>query len=197
MGKRGPQPLSAAELAKRGSWRAKKRAKEEASAPQPPQVPDGLGRGVPSIPRHLSKQAREIWNRVVPDIDAMGLLTTADGGQLAEYCTTLATVYRLQKHLEKHGFSYEVHAPSGTLLSYRKRPEVSQLREAQGRVDRLAQQFGLTPVARSRVEVTAAYTSTVKRAPTPAAPVPSATTPSDPAKPPAVIDGSDRFFRGG
>ncbi len=193
MGKRGPKPLTADALASRGSWRAKKRAQEEAVAKVAAPVHHELGRGVPNMPAHLSKEARAIWQRIAPDVDAMGLLTTADAQMLGELCTTLANAHRLAEYLEKEGVSYPVHAPSGTLLSYRKRPEVSLLREAQARADRLALQFGLTPVSRSRVDVTAAYTSTIKRTTTPA-PTPE---PGTDTKPPAVIDGGDRFFRGG
>lgn len=191
MGKRGPKPLSSEELAKRGSWRAKKRATEEAVAKESAKVPDGLGRGVPRMPRGMSPEAKTIWEEIAPEINAMGLLTTADGVQLGELCSSIALVRSLRRYIEERGASYPVKDEAGTVICYRKRPEVGMLPEAQNRADRLADRFGLTPVARSRVEVTAAYTSTVEARP--AAP----TQLTEPPKPTTLIDGGDRFFRGG
>lgn len=193
MGKRGPKPLSAEELAKRGSWRAKKRAAEEAVAVESVKVPAGLGRGVPRQPGRMTEEAKEIWDSIVPELDAMGLLTTADGVQLGELCSSLALVQRLRRYLEENGASYPV-MDGERIVCYRKRPEVGILAEAQIRADKLASQFGLTPASRSRVEVTAAYTSTI--GPPPPAPPPK-TKPEEEPKNPSVIDGKDRFFRGG
>ncbi len=75
MGTRGPQPTPTSILEARGSWRAKVRENE-------PQLPTSA----PACPRKLSKGARRWWTLTVPLLQAMKVLTAADGEVLSRYC---------------------------------------------------------------------------------------------------------------
>src|SRR3990167_11235512 len=75
VGKRGPAPTPTATLKQRGSWRANERKNE----PQPE-------RRIPDCPDWLAPEAAEVWNQMAVLLDAMGVLTVADGNALARYC---------------------------------------------------------------------------------------------------------------
>ena len=41
---------------------------------------------IPTAPHHLSKYAREEWNRIAPILEDMGLVSESDRSALAMYC---------------------------------------------------------------------------------------------------------------
>lgn len=188
MGKRGPKPTPTALLKARGSWRAKTR-------PNEPQA----GRGVPTIPRDLAGPAKEIWRELAPALDAMGVLSTNDGAALARYCQTLADWRRLNRLIQRKGFTFSTRTTAGH-PTIKTRPEVAVRKGLAGDLAKLEAQFGMTPAARAGLDVTAIFTPGRKTT-QPPAPPPAPTEPPSPDKPgptpPAnVIQGKDRFFKG-
>ncbi len=76
-GRRGPQRTPTAVLRLRGSSLAKGREAEHEVEPEA---------GVPDKPGEMVKDVSEVWDRTVPILEEMGVLTGADGGMLAAYC---------------------------------------------------------------------------------------------------------------
>src|SRR5262245_60724919 len=105
MGKRGPAPESPEVLRMKGSWRAKTRQ----GAPQPK-------RGRPKCPSFLSPAAKTKWRQIVPVLDQMGVLTTADGDVLSAYCQAWAEFQIATETLDREGRT--VTLPSGAAAAH-------------------------------------------------------------------------------
>lgn len=76
MGKRGPKKTPTAVLENRGSWRAKVRGGEPR-----PKV------SYPPCPEWMSPIAADIWNKLVPDLVNLGVMTELDSFSFGRYCT--------------------------------------------------------------------------------------------------------------
>ena len=57
----------------------------------------------PKIPDYLSKEARREWKRILPELEALGLLSKIDLACLAAYCAAYGRWAEAEKHLKKHG----------------------------------------------------------------------------------------------
>lgn len=182
MGKRGPKPTPTAILKARGSWRAKAREHE----PQP-------GRGVPRMPPWMMPEAKRIWQRLAPQLAAMGVLTTVDGDALTRYCQSLARWRRAQVILGRKGDTYSTKTDAGHQV-IKPRPEVAIAGKLDGVLAKLEGQFGLTPSARAGLDITAIFTPGRKTPPPPAPTPPDK--PAGGASPNVIQAGKDRFFKG-
>lgn len=59
--------------------------------------------GRPTRPASLTGEAVKEWNRVVPELDAMGILMKADRALLIQYCQTWADWEELDRKLKETG----------------------------------------------------------------------------------------------
>lgn len=116
-----------------------------ANAPQP--VAD-----CPPSPDHLTPLAKEAWDRFVPLIYGMGILTTVDGAALERGCEAYAEIRETSRVLELEGFTYQTKTITGEVM-WRARPEFAQRADADRRFAAFLSQFGLTPAARTKVKV--------------------------------------------
>ncbi len=48
--------------------------------------------GAPACPAWLTGHAREEWNRIVPELDRLGVLTTVDNSVLIGHCATYGEI---------------------------------------------------------------------------------------------------------
>ena len=135
MAKPGPKPTPTEVLKLRGSWRANHRGSE----PQPTI-------GVPHRPDWLDAEAVTEWNRIVPELERLKLLTVVDLAELAAYCQTWSDYILAVKAVREHGETFT--SDSGML---KKSPWVGVRAEAAKQLHRLADAFGFSPAARSRV----------------------------------------------
>jgi phage terminase small subunit len=120
MAKRGPKKTPTAILEKRGSWLAKTRDGEPI-----------VDAGYPPCPDWIKGEAREIWDRIVPELVNLGVMTKLDGFAFSRYC-----VYSVLwlKELGNPGRT------EATLERY------------SNQCMRLEQSFGLNPSARASLE---------------------------------------------
>lgn len=109
--------------------------------PKPRPVP-------PEMPAHLNGPAKKEWQRVVPILDRLGILSEVDGAALAGYCQCYARWAQCEKRLEKKGLTFTT--PSGYV---QQRPEVSMAQKYLQLVKAFCAEFGLTPSSRSRIEL--------------------------------------------
>lgn len=151
MGRRGPRPLPSAVLEARGSRRAGSRP-HEAEAP----------RGRPVCPAWLSPEAREVWDHMVPILEQMAVLTIADGNALARYCRLFVRWRKAEDFLDQYGDSHPLKDGNGNVKCFMPFPQVGTAAKLAGLLARLEQEFGLTPSARTRVEVDKAFTRNPK-----------------------------------
>jgi P27 family predicted phage terminase small subunit len=107
-------------------------------------VPVVLAPGAPEPPEVLAGEALAEWNRVVPVLDADGLLSKIDRAILVTYCSAWAVLVQCTEHL-----------PSGSMVAKGdktnvKAPEFMAWRDASTLVQSLAKELFATPVARLR-----------------------------------------------
>jgi P27 family predicted phage terminase small subunit len=132
---RPPKPDGAKVL--EGTWR-KDRAQPSAFVPEA---------GTPKPPAELTKEARAEWNRVVPLLEADGILAFVDLAGLVAYCDSYGTWQRATRMLKVKGLTFKT--PKGYT---QQRPEVSIADRARKQMVDFAREFGWTPSARGKVK---------------------------------------------
>ena len=142
MGHRGPPPTPSNVLKLRGSWRGSRNPAEP--TPEP---------GRPRCPKWLDPYAKAAWRRLVPQLEAMGVLTKADGHALSRYCVLWGRWRKAEEFLQSRGDSYLAKDSDGNVKGLRPYPQVRMAGQLAEQLLRLEQQFGLTPSARTRIEV--------------------------------------------
>lgn len=103
---------------------------------------------LPARPGWLSPRAVAEWDRIMPDLIAMGTAKAVDAAGLAAYAESVALLETLAAVL----------ASSGPLLvgadgQVRKNPAVAQFRDASAAVRLWAREFGFTPAARQPLRI--------------------------------------------
>lgn len=137
MGRRGPPPTPNRLLELRGTLRADRKR----SAPEPRVE-------APNPPTWLSREAKAEWRRIVPELEALGLVALIDRSLLAGLCESWATWVACQRVIRKEGYTFT--SPNGHVC---QRPEVAIGGKALKDLVRLGGEFGLSPSSRSRLEV--------------------------------------------
>jgi len=105
-----------------------------------------LRAGTPKPPTWLDKEARAEWHRIVPDLEASGILCEVDRAALALLCDAWSVYVRAQHEVSTRGITVET--PAGGV---QKNPAVTVMEGAHDRWKRMCEQFGLTPQSRSRI----------------------------------------------
>ncbi len=144
MGKRGPKPTPTAVLKLRGSTLVT--ARREAAEVQGPA-------GTPDPPDWLDDEARETWDRLVPMLEGMGVLTRIDGHALARYCRLWSRWRRAEAFIEEKGEMYPLRDDAGKVKYFQQWPQVAVANKLAQQLTRLEGEFGMTPSARSRIQL--------------------------------------------
>lgn len=142
MGRRGPKPQPTAQKRLRGN--PGKRALNDRE-PTP-------ALAVPACPDFLNSDARAEWDRIVPELQALNLLTRVDRAALACYCQAWATFKLAQAQLDKYGLTMEFESKAGTLYEM-ARPEVAIANKAMQQIKAFSAEFGFTPSARTAIKL--------------------------------------------
>lgn len=143
MGRRGPAPKPSHLRILEGTDR-RGHAGRRLDRSREPVAPDGEL----EPPYKLSAEVQQVWDQTVADLEAMGIGSPADCSVLVAYCEAVV-VHRIASRLLAET-SILVLGSRGTLIINKA---LLVQREAAYQVLRLAQEFGLTPAARMRVEV--------------------------------------------
>ena len=145
MGRRGPRPEPYELLDAKGSWRAeknKRRARPE--------------KGAPACPAWLCPEAKSAWRSMVPLLTAAGLIAKVDRNLLTKYCQIWARWRQAELFIQKYGSSYPIKDEAGRVKCFAQFPEVGIAHKLAGLLLRMEQELGMTPSARSTIEVTGA-----------------------------------------
>lgn len=135
----------------------------------------------PPPPRHLTATAKAEWRRLSKELHLLGLLSELDVAVFASYCDSFATWVEARRALEavrreeaqidrqiakRIAAGQEVtetnHSAFGGLLTYTSNGNVIQnpligiMNKAKVDMNRFAAELGLTPSARSRINVSKA-----------------------------------------
>ena len=148
MGQRGPRPKPAALKFLAGN-----------PGKRPVGETGGRGRtrkGAPDRPAEVTGEAAAEWDRLIPEMEAAGLLAVTDRGILAAYCCAYAGLLAARHEITTHGWfvTEPVQTSKGELLGNKVRPNpaAKMFRELSALVQKLGAELGLTPASRSRLE---------------------------------------------
>jgi P27 family predicted phage terminase small subunit len=100
----------------------------------------------PEPPEWLTPHAREEWGRVAGDLQMVGLLTAVDLAALAAYCWSYSVWRTASEQLAAEGLTDVTQDGRQCRHALTK-----TAREAAADMIRYAGEFGLTPVARTRI----------------------------------------------
>lgn len=141
MAKRGPKPTPTALLKLRGSWRAKGRGEE----PEPPV-------SIPTAPKFLKGEALAEWDRITVLLAKVGCVAEQDRALLSAYCIEWARYVRANNQL-RFVRSLLATTTRGTKMAH---PLIRVSDRALANMLRICQEFGLSPAARTQLNVEAA-----------------------------------------
>lgn len=112
----------------------------------------------PEPPGHLCRVAKKHWKELAPKLESLGLLTEIDGDAFAAYCQTYArwvaaeTEYNREMSIgNKHNLDTLVKMTIGGNLIVN--PLLSVINKCLEQMKRYLEQFGMTPAARTRIEL--------------------------------------------
>ena len=142
MGQRGPAKTPTKILKLRGTDRADRQVNE----PIPPEE-------APECPDWLMLEAKRVWDQIVPRLRKMGLATIIDSNALMRYCVALVRWRKAVKFIEENGEAYPLKDKHGKVTYLQQFPQVSIAHKLSLELLRLEQQFGMTPSARSTIDV--------------------------------------------
>lgn len=119
--------------------------------PQPEKI-------APEMPKGLSKAAKREWNRIVPLLLKLGLLSEIDGKALASYCDAVAIIEEARKCIRERGQYYTpfyTDKRTGELVpgEMKTNPAVKDLLKATAMKKAFEIEFGLTPASRAKLKV--------------------------------------------
>jgi P27 family predicted phage terminase small subunit len=92
--------------------------------------------------------AKREWKRIVPELEALGLLTCVDGAALEGYCQSYARWVEAEQFMIKHGTIFKT--PNGYIQQV---PQVAIAQKYLNVVKAFCAEFGLTPSSRSRLTI--------------------------------------------
>ena len=102
-----------------------------------------------TCPAHLTSAARREWKRVVPELQALGLLTNVDRAALAAYCQAYGRWVEAEKVLKQKGPLYKTE--KGNVITS---PMLWVSNKAVEQMHKFLTEFGFTPASRVRLSVT-------------------------------------------
>lgn len=139
MGRRGFQPAPTALKVLKGE-------RPDRINHDEPQPRDGL----PACPPGVSKQVKEIWDYTIAELAQMRVITPADRDGLVAYCEAVALHRQASAVVASAG-----HADKALNGGHARHPAIQVQREAAATMRAWAQEFGLTPAARTGIKVAA------------------------------------------
>jgi len=104
----------------------------------------------PPMPDGMSAAAKAEWRRLVPELVALGVLTSIDRAALVGYCEAWSTYLRANLELAKPDAPLVQTTTGGDSLSAWLRVRSAAAKEMRD----FATEFGLTPASRTRVAAT-------------------------------------------
>lgn len=114
-------------------------------------------KGRPERPAHLDDVACAEWDRIVPQLEQLGVLSQVDGAALALYCGAFSEMLAAEASVREYGLLIDTGITAeGATPGKKANPAVAIARQARAQLHRLLVEFGLTPSSRSRLKANTA-----------------------------------------
>lgn len=110
----------------------------------------------PPCPRIIKGHAKQEWNRIVPELEALGLLTNIDMAALVAYCKAWERAYIAELKIEELSnmspsqIAYLHKTTNGNLII---NPLLSVANKAYDQMKSFITEFGMTPASRTRINL--------------------------------------------
>ena len=101
----------------------------------------------PTCPRWISGEARKEWKRLASELASMKVISQTDRSSLEQYCVAYQQWRDSLKVIAAEGVMIDT--PTGL----REHPQGKIARECANLIHKMLAQFGMTPAARSRLQV--------------------------------------------
>jgi P27 family predicted phage terminase small subunit len=101
----------------------------------------------PACPECLDSFGRAEWERIVPELEALGILSQVDGAALALYCASYSIAVQADMEIGLYGLLLET-----GMGGLKANPAVAIARAARAQMHSLLTEFGATPASRSKVK---------------------------------------------
>ncbi len=141
MGRRGPAPTPTNILKLRGSTLVtERRLRSEVKGPI----------GHPDCPAWLDEDARAMWDKLIPQLSAMGILSRIDGNALARYCRFWSRWKKAEDFITERGEMYPIKDDQGNVKCFQQWPQVANVIDydvIRRRINELNQRFGIREIA--------------------------------------------------
>jgi P27 family predicted phage terminase small subunit len=115
---------------------------------------------IPTRPEWMLPEAKREWNRIVPELAALGLISVLDRGAVAGGCQMWAMYVQAVKDIADNGTTFTITSVKKTAKStvttagYEgPRPAVAMMMKSWQQYLAFCARFGLTPADRSRLSV--------------------------------------------
>lgn len=115
-------------------------------------------------PQELTTQAQQIWNRLIPELDRIGLVSVVDVEKLKRYCDMLVQWAKVRDFINASGFVYPIKRRlqsgvdkdgipifSDVTVCVQQWPQVTIYRTFSAELSRMETAFGMDPSARARI----------------------------------------------
>ena len=110
---------------------------------------------IPACPEHLSESAKEEWERITVELEALGLVSQIDMAALSIYCTAWGRHVEAEQHLRDEGLMLTGRPKEGEEEGKPyQNPWMGVSNRAIELMQSLLPEFGLSPSARTRITVT-------------------------------------------
>ena len=106
----------------------------------------------PTMPTWLKGEGKKMWERLVPELENLGLFTIVDGETFAAACQSWKVFVECQKFIEKNGLTYLYTNKNGS-ENIIERPEVKIGQKSLDQFRSFCTEFGLTPSSRTRIDI--------------------------------------------
>jgi P27 family predicted phage terminase small subunit len=103
----------------------------------------------PKCPQSLEPAAREHWRKLAPRLERLGLLTEIDGPAFERYCRYYSLWVQAREEIDRDGATVP-----GYRGGERKHPALTTLFRCEALMGEFMKAFGLTPLSRSRLNIT-------------------------------------------
>jgi P27 family predicted phage terminase small subunit len=136
MGARGPAPKPTNLKLIQGTFRKDRAPRTE---PQPETK-------APKMPTWLNRDGKREWKRIIGELEELGLVSELDRNVLAAYCQAFGEWREHSRAVYENGTT--TISGAGSIVAH---PEVAMRNDAYRRMLKAAQEFGLTPSSRTRI----------------------------------------------
>lgn len=107
----------------------------------------------PSAPKWLDKAGKDAYRQVVKMLTAMNVGKAPDANAVARYARLWVRWRQADTFIQKYGESYPLYDKNGKPKCFMPFPQVAIINKLSILLLRLEQEFGMTPAARTRIQV--------------------------------------------